>query len=171
MRKLHHKRFKFAIKNLTRGVSLMGEFVDPTGELLATEEVNQLLRVTKRAILNSGDHLYFQGNHYGVSSYSKEVLDSIFRLIPFPDVVSWQVQQVSIEDPLTGLMKPVDSITPPVQALHCKKKTEGFEGDIHSNMKPKSCYLMTEVVNVGDLLDGMPVKRIYKEQDIYKVET
>jgi hypothetical protein len=81
----------------------MGEFVDPTGELLATEEVNQLLRVTKRAILNSGDHLYFQGNHYGVSAYSKEVLDTIYRLIPFPDIVSWQVQQVSVEDPLTGL--------------------------------------------------------------------
>jgi hypothetical protein len=30
---------------------------------------------------------------------------------------------------------------------------------------------MTEVVSVGDLLDGSPVKRIYKEQDIYKVET
>ncbi len=149
----------------------MGEFVDPTGELLATEEVNQLLRVTKRAILNSGDHLYFQGNHYGVSAYSKEVLDTIYRLIPFPDIVSWQVQQVSVEDPLTGLSKPVSAVAPPVQTLHCKKKTEGFEGDVHSNMKPKTCYLMTEVVSVGDLLDGMPVKRIYKEQDIYKVET
>mgnify|MGYP003423517644 FL=1 len=149
----------------------MGEFVDPTDELLATEEVNQLLRVTKRAILNSGDHLYFQGNHYGVSAYSKEVLDTIYRLIPFPDIVSWQVQQVLVEDPLTGLSKPVSAVAPPVQTLHCKKKTEGFEGDIHSNMKPKACYLMTEVVSVGDLLDGFPVKRIYKEQDIYKVET
>lgn len=149
----------------------MGEFVDPTGELLATEEVNQLLRVTKRAILNSGDHLYFQGNHYGVSAYSKEVLDTIYRLIPFPDIVSWQIQQVLVEDPLTGLSKPVSAVAPPVQTLHCKKKTESFEGDIHSNMKPKVCYLMTEVVSVGDLLDGFPVKRIYKEQDIYKVET
>ncbi len=149
----------------------MGEFVDPTDELLATEEVNQLLRVTKRAILNSGDHLYFQGNHYGVSAYSKEVLDTIYRLIPFPDIVSWQVQQVLVEDPLTGLSKPVSAVAPPVQTLHCKKKTESFEGDIHSNMKPKVCYLMTEVVSVGDLLDGFPVKRIYKEQDIYKVET
>jgi hypothetical protein len=149
----------------------MGEFVDPTDELLATEEVNQLLRVTKRAILNSGDHLYFQGNHYGVSAYSKEVLDTIYRLIPFPDIVSWQVQQVLVEDPLTGLSKPVSAVAPPVQTLHCKKKTESFEGDIHSNMKPKACYLMTEVVSVGDLLDGFPVKRIYKEQDIYKVET
>lgn len=149
----------------------MGEFVDPTGELLATEEVNQLLRVTKRAILNSGDHLYFQGNHYGVSAYSKEVLDTIYRLIPFPDIVSWQVQQVLVEDPLTGLSKPVSAVAPPVQTLHCKKKTESFEGDIHSNMKPKVCYLMTEVVSVGDLLDGFPVKRIYKEQGIYKVET
>ena len=148
----------------------MGEFVDPTDELLATEEVNQLLRVTKRAILNSGDHLYFQGNHYGVSAYSKEVLDTIYRLIPFPDIVSWQVQQVLVEDPLTGLSKPVSAVAPPVQTLHCKKKTESFEGDIHSNMKPKACYLMTEVVSVGDLLDGFPVKRIYKEQDIYKVE-
>lgn len=149
----------------------MGEFVDPTDELLATEEVNQLLRVTKRAILNSGDHLYFQGNHYGVSAYSKEVLDTIYRLIPFPDIVSWQIQQVLVEDPLTGLSKPVSAVAPPVQTLHCKKKTESFEGDIHSNMKPKACYLMTEVVSVGDLLDGFPVKRIYKEQDIYKVET
>lgn len=171
MKKLHHRRFKVIFKNITKNAAVLAEIVDPTGELQSTEEVTQLLRVTKRAILDSGDHLYFQGNHYGVSSYSKEVLDTLYRLIPFPDVVSWQVQQVSVEDTLTGLLKPVDSISPPVQALHCKKKTEGFEGDIHSNTKPKTCYLMTEVVSVGDLLDGMPVKHIYKEQGIYKVET
>jgi len=35
MRKLHHKRFKVALKNVTRNAGVMGEFVDPTGELTA----------------------------------------------------------------------------------------------------------------------------------------
>lgn len=32
------------------------------------------------------------------------------------------------------------------------------------------CYWTTEVVQVDDLLDGLVVKRVIKEQDIYKVE-
>jgi len=171
MRKLHHKRFKVALKNVTRNAGVMGEFVDPTGELTAREEVNQLLRVTKRAVLIAGDHLLFQGNHYAASAYSKEVLDTIYRLIPLPDTVEWRVQQVMMEDPVTGLLKPVGGAAHPVQILHCSKKTENYGADIHANKKPNTCYLMSEVVNVGDLLDGMPVKRVYKEQDVYKVET
>jgi len=171
MRKLHHKRFKVALKNLTRNAGVMGEFVDPTGELTATEEVNQLLRVTKKAVLFAGDHLLFQGNHYAASSYSKEVLDTIYRLIPLPDRVEWQVQQVKVEDPTTGLLKPVNNLASPVQILHCRKKIENYGNDVHGNKKPNTCYFMSEVVAVGDLLDGMPVKRVYREQDIYKVET
>lgn len=171
MKKLHHRRFQVIFRNLTRNASVRGELVPATGELLATEEVNQLLRVRPQATLLAGDHLYFQGKHYGASAYSTEVFDCIYRLIPLPDIVTWQVQPVSVEDPLTGLLKPASVVAPPVQALHCKKKTESFESDIHSHMKPKTCYLMTEVVTVGDLLDGVPVKRVYREQDIYKVET
>lgn len=171
MNKLHHRRFKVAFKNTTKNAAILAEIVDATGELQSTEEVNQLIRVTRKGAISAGDHLVFRSKHYAASKYSDEVLGCIYRLIPLPDEVSWQVQNVVIEDPLTGLPKPLGGVQPPAQLLYCRKMTEKYEKDVHANMKPKTCYLTTEVIAVGDLLAGMPVKRVYVEQGIRKVET
>lgn len=170
MRKLHTSRFKKLLTNLTRDCLIQGHIVDATGELTGTEEVNQLLRVSHQAIANPGDHVTYLGYHYGLSSYSKEPYDIIYRLIPLPDQVEWQVQQVFEVDTLTGLKKPVQGVTPPAQLLWCKKKTEGFGVSVGKNTDEQVCYWMTEVVQVGDLLGGRVVKRVVKEQGIYKVE-
>ena len=170
MRKIHNSRFKKLLTNLTRGCLVQGHIVDATGELTATEEVNQLLRVSHQAIANPGDHVTYLGYHYGLSSYSKEPYDVIYRLIPLPDQVEWQVQQVFEVDALTGLKKPVQGVTPPAQLLWCKKKTDGFGSSVGKKMDEEISYWMTEIVQVGDLLGGRVVKRVVKEQDIYKAE-
>jgi len=170
MLKFHNSRFKKLIKNLTRGCLVQGHIVDASGELTSTEEVNQLLRVSHKAITNAGDHVTYMGYHYALSSYSKEPYDIIYRLIPLPDQVEWQVQKVFITDPLTGLKKPVDTVSPPAQILWCKKKTDGFGMSVAKKQDENVCYLMTEVVQVGDLLDGKVIKTVVKEQDIYKAE-
>lgn len=170
MVKFHNSRFKKLLTNLTRRCLIQGHIVDATGELTGTEEVNRLLRVSHRAIAFAGDHVIFMRNHYALSSYSKEPFDVIYRLIPLPDQVEWQVQQVFITDPLTGLKKPVNNVMPPVQLLWCKKKTDGFGMSVTKKTDEQIFYWTTEVVQVGDLLDGLVVKRVIKEQDIYKVE-
>ena len=170
MRKIHNSRFKKLLTNLTRGCLIQGHIVDATGEMAGLEEGNQLLRVSHKAITHAGDHVIFMANHYALSLYSKEPYDIIYRLIPLPDQVEWQVQQVFIIDPLTGLKKPVDGVVPPVQVLWCKKKTDGFGNSVAKKTDEEVCYWMTDVVQVGDLLDGRVVKRVIKEQDVYKVE-
>lgn len=170
MRKIHNSRFKKLLTNLTRGCLVQGHIVDATGELTGTEEVNQLLRVSHQAIANAGDHVTYLGYHYALSSYSKEPYDTIYRLIPLPDQVEWRVQQVFVIDPLTGLKKPIEGVTPPAQILWCKKKTEGFGVSVGKHTDERICYWMSDVVQVGDLIDGLVVKRVIKEQDLYKVE-
>lgn len=170
MIKIHSLRFKKIITNLTRGCLFKGHIVDGTGERTATEEVNQTLRVTKRAIIEAGDHLLYSGRHYAASIYSREVLDDIYRLIPLPDFVNWQLQRVIETDPVTGLQRPVNSPHPPIQQLWCKKVTKGFKSSVKSNQDEVICYWMTDTVSVGDTLDGRLVKQVIREQDVYKVE-
>lgn len=171
MKKIHNSRFKKLLTNITQGCLLKGHIVDATGEITATEEVNQLLRVSHQALINAGDHLTFMGNHYAASSYSKEPLDIIYRLIPLPDQVEWKVQQVFQKDPVTGLNRPIDGVVPPVQVLWCKKKIDGFKGSVGKNKDEAISYWLVDTVSVGDLLDGQTVKRVVREQDVYKVET
>ena len=171
MKKLHHRRFKVAFKNTTKNAAILAEIVDASGELQSTEEVNQLIRVTRKGAISAGDHLVFRSKHYAASKYSDEVLGCIYRLIPLPDAVIWQLKDQLVADAVTGLLKPVGELTPESKLIYCRKMTEKYEKDVHANMKPKTCYLTTEVIAVGDLLAGMPVKRVYVEQGICKAET